>query len=371
MKNVNEYGISYYGDFTDKVLEKDFFNHEISKAIKHIRPIILALGLLFMLFIIPDYFLIKNKDTLNIILSIRTGALLLILILYYSLRRIKDYSYYAVWVTVLEVIISIAFTVIYYFYESPDYLIQAMGVIIIIIGIYLAPNKWIYMQIAAIITAAAFVAATFCIRQEIDFSEFLAGIAFILLVMILSSISSYRANYYKRVQYIDSKKLMVMSQTDSLTGLFNRAKFNDELIKWISYSDRYGMPISLAIFDFDDFKLINDKYGHLAGDKVMTDTVDDIKAVIRQSDVFARWGGDEFVLLLPNTDTQHAMELVERIRKLIESKAYQSGQHFTCSFGLVSLNNGETAEHVLQRADKLLYSAKKKGKNTIACQPYE
>lgn len=368
MNNVNEYGISIYGDFTDKALEKDFFNHEIGKTIKHIRPIILALGLLFMLFIIPDYFLIKNKDTFNIILSIRTGALLLILILYYSLRRIKNYIFYAVWVTALEIIISIAYMAIYYFYESPDYLIQAMGVIIIVIGIYLAPNKWIYMQIAAIITAAAFTVVSFCFRQETDISEFRAGIAYILLVMLLSSISSYRANYYKRVQYVDSKKLMVMSQTDSLTGLFNRARFNDELIKWVSYSDRYKTPISLAIFDIDDFKLINDKYGHLSGDMVMTETIDAIKGVIRQSDVFARWGGDEFVLLLPNTETTHAMELVERIRNLVDSRISKEGHHITCSFGLASLQTGENAEHVLQRADELLYQAKEKGKNTVAFQ---
>ena len=369
MRNVNEYGISYYGEFADKALEKDFFNYEIGKNVKYIRPIILALGMLFFLFIIPDFFMIKNEDTLNIILSIRTVTLLLILMLYYSLTKIKDYRYYAISITVLEIIVSLSFMTVYYFYESPDFLIQAMGVIIIVIGIYLAPNKWIYMQIAAITTAVAFITASFYIQAEIGFSDFSAGIAYILIVIVLSSITSYRASYYKRVQYMDSRKLLVMSQTDFLTGLFNRGKFDEELSKWIDYSIRYKTPLSMTIFDFDDFKLINDNYGHLAGDQVIIDTVNTIKSAIRQTDVFARWGGDEFVLLLPNADINQAKELIERIRKLVAGKTFEVEQHITCSFGLASLKADDTVERFLQRSDKLLYQAKQTGKNTIASQP--
>lgn len=369
VKNAIEYGISHYGVFADKALEKDFFNYEIGKVIKYVRPITLILGILFMLFIIPDYFLTQNEDTFIIILAIRTVTLLLILVLYISLGRIKDFRYYAVWITVLEIMVSFAFAVIYYFYESPDFLIQAMGVIIIVIGIYLAPNKWVNMQIAAFTADVAFIAVSFYIKEEIEFSKFLAGIVYILIVMILSSITSYRASYYKRVQYMDSMKLLKMSQTDFLTDIYNRGKFNNELTKWIDYSTRYKTPLSMAIFDFDDFKLINDNYGHLAGDQVIIDTVRIFRDAIRQTDVFARWGGEEFVLLLPNTDMQQAMELVERLRKLVAGYTFKVEQCVTCSFGLVSLRADDTEESFLQRADKLLYKAKEAGKNTIVCQP--
>lgn len=367
MKNASKYKISRYGEFTDKALEIDFFNYEIGRVIKYIKLITLILGILFMLFIIPDYFLIKNKNTLFIIFSIRAVVLLLILILFLLVGNIKNYRLYAVGITALEMIVSIAFVATYYFYESPDYLIQAMGVIIIIIGIYLAPNKWKNMQIAAITVSLVFFIMSLYFAKEMDFSDFSAGIVYILIVMILSSISSFRTSYYKRAQYIDNRELLRMSQTDFLTGLYNRGKFNEELAKWMNCSTRFGTPLSMAIFDFDDFKLINDNYGHLVGDNVIIDTVRIVKDTIRQTDIFARWGGEEFTLLLPNTSMQQAKELIERLRKLIASHTYEVGQEVTCSFGLVTLGVDETEDSILQRADKFLYKAKAAGKNTIAC----
>lgn len=367
MKSANNYEISHCGEFFDKAQEKEFFNYDIGRSVKYIKPITLVLGILFLLFIIPDSCLIKNKNTLLIIFAIRATFLLMVLVLLLLIHRIKDFNFYAVWITILEIVAALAFVTIYYFYESPDFLIQAMGVIIIIIGIYLAPNRWIFMQIAAITVSLIFIIMSFYFIKEIDLSDLSAGIVYILIVMILSSISSYRTSYYKRVQYIDSRELLRMSHTDSLTGIYNRGKFNDELTKWIDYSTRYGTPLSMAIFDFDDFKLVNDRYGHLAGDKVIVDTVGIISSAIRQTDVFARWGGEEFVLLLPNTDMQQAMELTERLRKLVADNTFEVEQHITCSFGLVSRRTDDTEDRFLRRADRLLYVAKEAGKNTIAC----
>ena len=367
MKNVNEYKILRYGEFVDKALEKDFFNNEIGGAIKYIQPIGFALGILFMLFIIPDYFLISNRNTFIIILTIRIAVLLIVLVSFLFMSRIKDYRYYAMLVTALEIVVSLSFEAIYYFYESPDFLIQAMGVIIILIGIFIAPNKWINMQIAAITVSLVFIIVSFFFIKQIDFSDFSAGIVYIIIVMSLSSISSYRTSYYKRAQYIDSRKLLKMLHTDFLTGIYNRTKFNDELTKWINYSIRYETPLSMTIFDFDDFKLINDNYGHLVGDQVIIGTAGIVGNAIRQTDIFARWGGDEFVLLLPNTDIQQAKELIERLRTLIASHTFVIEQSLSCSFGLVSLKADDTEDYILRRADKLLYEAKKAGKNTIAC----
>lgn len=366
MKNTGEYKISRSGEFVDKALEKEFFNKEISGAIRYIRPVTIALGLLYMLFIIPDYFLIDNANTFTIIFAIRLVILSMVFIFYIFIRRMKDYRHYPLLLTALELVVALSFVVIYYFYESPDFLIQGMGLIIIFIAIYLIPNKWINLQIVTITTSLIFFVMSACFMDLVEFSHFSAGIVYIFIVILLSSISFYKTNYYKRVQYIDRRELLRISYTDSLTGINNRTKFNDELTNWIKYTARYKTPLSLAIFDFDDFKLINDNYGHMAGDQVIIETAGIIKNAIRQTDIFARWGGDEFVLLLPNTDFPQAKELIERLRMQVASHNFEIGQPVKLSFGLVSPGTGENEDSILRRADKLLYEAKKTGKNKVA-----
>ena len=156
-----------------------------------------------------------------------------------------------------------------------------------------------------------------------------------------------------------------MSYTDPLTGGYNRAKFDQELTKWMEYSNRYGTPLSIVIFDLDNFKMINDRHGHLSGDTVMQEIVGIIKAVVRKQDVFARWGGDEFAILLPCTEAVHAIKLTKRLRILIEEYSFSIKEKVTCSFGLGTMEYNETADDFLRRADRFLYKAKESGKNTI------
>ena len=222
------------------------------------------------------------------------------------------------------------------------------------------------MQIASVTIILSFILLSVNFDGRMSSSDLSAGIAYIIIGMIFSSISSLTTNYYKRVQYINSKILLKSTQTDSMTGIYNRSKFNEELSGWIAYSQRYKAPLSMAIFDFDNFKDINDKYGHLIGDKVIIDMVKLISSEIRQNDIFARWGGEEFALLLPNTQLEQAIELVERLRYLIASHNFGIYKNVTCSFGLASMKQTDTPDSFLQRADNFLYDAKRAGKNTVA-----
>lgn len=366
-KGTKENNISCFGEFTDRSLENEFFNYDMGRAIKYIRPITLVLGILYMLFIIPDYFLIKNPNTFRAILINRTVFLLLIVILFIAIKKLKNFTILAHWITVYEILGSISFLVIVYQYESPNYLIQAFGVMVIILAIYLAPNKWLNTLVTSIFASLLFTVLSACYIKGIKASEFTAGVVYIFIVIVLSSIASYRTNYYKRKQYTDSKELLRLSIIDPLTGIYNRAKFDEELQQCMDYSKRYETPLSLVIFDFDNFKIINDTYGHLVGDKVIVDTVTIIESAIRQTDLFARWGGEEFVMLLPNTDRQHAMELTERLRILISHHVFDSVGNITCSFGVVMYKENDDAYTLLHRADQLLYTAKSAGKNTVAC----
>lgn len=172
-------------------------------------------------------------------------------------------------------------------------------------------------------------------------------------------------NYYKRKQYADGLELLRLSNTDSLTGIFNRSKFNEEFKKWTDYSNTYENDISLVFFDIDNFKRVNDNYGHMAGDKVIKDIALSIQSKIRSTDIFARWGGEEFVILLPNTGNNQAAEMAERMRVAIENVTCSEWGNITCSFGIATLKKNESADSFINRGDKLLYEAKRCGKNTV------
>lgn len=365
MKGLLKYGITCKCEFNDKVLEKEFFNSDLAKSVHYTKPITFALGILFMLFIIPDYFLIHSRRTLLIIFIIRAVFLVMIFVLSYSSDKVKNFNLHVIWVSICEIFAAICFLTIYCFYDSPDFLIQTMGVIVILIGIYMAPNKWTYLNIVSCTISFSFFLISFYFIRDIEFSDFSAGIVYVVIVMVLCSTASFRSNYLKRIQYIDSRELLKMSYTDPLTGSCNRAKFDQELIEWMEYSNRYKITLSLVIFDLDNFKMINDRFGHLSGDKVMQEIAAIIRAVIRKQDVFARWGGDEFAILLPNTEAVHAAELTERLRKLIGEYPFSIGQKVTCSFGVGTMEFDETADDFLRRTDRFLYKAKESGKNTV------
>ncbi len=157
-----------------------------------------------------------------------------------------------------------------------------------------------------------------------------------------------------------------MAHLDSLTGAYNRHYFYEIAKNIISLSKRDKKHLSLAMIDIDKFKDINDTYGHDSGDKVLQATVKEIKAHIRNSDVFVRFGGEEFVLLLPNTDLDQALVISEKIRNIIESCNTVDGISLTISVGVSEfIESIDDIDSILKRADIALYNAKKSGRNRV------
>ncbi len=153
--------------------------------------------------------------------------------------------------------------------------------------------------------------------------------------------------------------------TDKLTQLQNRNKFEEVFEYEVKQSKRYGQPITLAILDIDHFKIINDTHGHLVGDEVLVMMASAVNKHVRETDLFARWGGEEFVLLFNNTNLEKSKKVVENFRKIIESLVYPKGQRITASFGVSELKHDDTLESILERTDKALYYAKNAGRNCI------
>lgn len=150
-------------------------------------------------------------------------------------------------------------------------------------------------------------------------------------------------------------------QVDTLTGIYKKGYFNTYLERLI----RKKTDIVVVVLDIDDFKKINDTYGHQTGDNVLMEFASLIQNNIRENDLFARWGGEEFLMLLENATVEHAMKKVELIRELIDKHTFKEVGHMTASFGLAKKEKGDDIHSLLFRADKALYEAKDAGKNRL------
>lgn len=151
---------------------------------------------------------------------------------------------------------------------------------------------------------------------------------------------------------------------DNLTGINNRENFEEIFSLEISTTKLNKSVLSLMIFDVDNFKLVNDTYGHQAGDILLKDLVTLIESNIKNGDVFARWGGEEFVVLTPATEINGAYNLAENLRKLVQSYVFNYvDNNLTVSFGIAQLSKDDTKKTLFEKADKALYEAKKNGRN--------
>ena len=163
-----------------------------------------------------------------------------------------------------------------------------------------------------------------------------------------------------------------LATRDELTGLINRRAMLDLMALEHSRSLRSGRPLLLAQLDIDHFKPINDQHGHATGDRALQAFAGTVRASLRDSDVLARWGGEEFVLMLTDTSADQARGLLERIRQAVQALeiAHSAGSlQLTVSIGLAQHLPGDTVEHTLERADQALYRAKALGRNRVVVAP--
>jgi len=156
-----------------------------------------------------------------------------------------------------------------------------------------------------------------------------------------------------------------LASTDLLTGAMNRRSFIEKAEAEIKRSERHKIPLSLIFCDIDFFKTINDQYGHAIGDEVLKRIILIFKLNLRSHDFIARWGGEEFVILSPETSLVRAQELSEKLRQTIMSVSFPSAKHITTSFGVAQKTPGEKFSELCERADKALYQAKESGRNKV------
>lgn len=163
-------------------------------------------------------------------------------------------------------------------------------------------------------------------------------------------------------------QLKQLAEHDDLTGIWNRRFAEQRLNDIHQQSRRYGHPYTLLLLDLDHFKQINDQHGHTVGDEILQAVCTIVAEQIRETDLFARWGGEEFLLIAPNTTMEEASELAERIRSAIENYQHNSLPQVTSSIGVADYQQDASWGNVLERADKAMYQAKQSGRNRVAKQ---
>jgi diguanylate cyclase (GGDEF)-like protein len=155
------------------------------------------------------------------------------------------------------------------------------------------------------------------------------------------------------------------ASTDALTRAYNRLKFDEILEREMKRATRYQKLLSVAVFDIDHFKKVNDTYGHLVGDYVLQSIADITRDNIRGTDYLLRWGGEEFIIILPETNVEKAEELAVRIKHSIEGYDFRRAGHITVSFGVTQLKKGDSDKEFIKRADDAMYKAKALGRNRV------
>ena len=191
----------------------------------------------------------------------------------------------------------------------------------------------------------------------------------ILLLIVIFIVKSTLDNTFKKIiakleEEVEAKK--ILSETDSMLEINNRSKFIELLKKEMDRTKRYQTPLSLIMFDIDAFKSVNDNYGHNIGDQILKEVVKIAKKNIRTNDLFARYGGDEFMIICPQTGKNRAKKLAERLRQSIKDHKYSEALNITCSFGVTNLKNSENdLDSFIKNADDALYAAKRRGKDNV------
>lgn len=202
-------------------------------------------------------------------------------------------------------------------------------------------------------------------QKRYNWGELFLVVTPILLSLILVMIYNRKLKHSQQELKEVNMALSLLSVTDHLTGVYNRQYLDQRLEEEVSRISRHPAPLSLVMMDLDHFKSVNDNHGHLIGDKILVQATQVIQDHVRKTDVFGRWGGEEFILICPDTNLQQAQQVAEKIRQAVEAEAYPEQIQQTISLGVAEYQADEQMSHLVHRADENMYCAKQRGRNQV------
>ena len=320
------------------------------------------------LFLVCDLAFIQGQTERMIVAIARYCFSIILIILVRKLQRVQTYAAFSALVTILEAACILLYLSVLWLYQSPDFMIQSMGMITMILVIFIVPNRSENALILSGISAIAyFVFSYFCI-DGVQLKSFSAAIVYVVLTIVICSVRAIGIDRYAQREFQAKSTLQETSAKDYLTNAATRARLEEEAYRWMNFCRRPSLPLCLVFVDVDNLKSINDCYGHAVGDSVLKQIAAVMQAQLRNSDTIARWGGDEFVLLLPNVTLQNAVLLLDRVKSAISTLTLEGSASVSCSFGVVQMHTESTYQDMLAQADTMMYRSKRNGKGRIAYQ---
>lgn len=256
-------------------------------------------------------------------------------------------------------------------------LVLPVLVIIVMFGIFSRERRetLLVMLYAMAVYTLAILATLYLDTPRPTMAMVVAHMTIVLVSLLAGTImclqvQSIRARLRRQKERLERalQQIQEMAMRDHLTGLVNRRQMSELMALELRRGERSGRPLLLAQLDIDHFKSINDTHGHAAGDLALKGFADTALAHLRNTDVLSRWGGEEFVLLLCDTQPGDAVQLLDRLRTAVQAHALRHGAHeirMTVSIGWAQHHRGESLEETLQRADQALYDAKRNGRNRV------
>lgn len=279
----------------------------------------------------------------------------------------------------LIIVLAGLFIALNFIYSRPDIIIlrSALFLPILVSGAYFKRNTIIFSTAATIVSYSLLTLIQPVLRTGISIIDQFTMMAMLIIAAIavigimergLELAGHYRQSILAQQELLVKNTLMEkLTKTDSLTGMYNQISFHQFMDELLAHHAQFHFSIQMAIFDIDNFKRVNDTYGHRAGDEVLKQISELIKNEITADDFAARYGGEEFIVLFVGKPMEKTVGLVEEIRKKIESISYRvlEGEGVTVSIGLQEYEAKSGKEAFFEKADTLLYDAKRNGKNQV------
>lgn len=359
--------INDLAEFRDMNKEKAFHDNEVKMRLRLSGKIVLIFAAVNFLFVCLDYKYLQYKDISIIIhysLIPRAITLLVAVFVFTLLKKVEDKStaiksivFFAVFAYLVHEYIAVHFAPVNVTFEILD-------LVIITYGLYIIPNRWITNTCASTLLIVLFLLLTPFTIPTMEIGTKTILIIYFVWQEFMQALLIYKNDIQKRLNYLQQLQLENIAKTDALTGAFNRAACNIAVHQMCTDH----LDFSLIMIDIDNFKNINDTCGHLVGDQVIVKAAEIIKTNVRKDDIVARWGGDEFIIVLPHTSRKKAIEISERIKNQLSTIKYCNERNqVTASLGITLFAEGDNVNSIVNRADLLLYQAKDQGKNGIAC----
>jgi diguanylate cyclase (GGDEF)-like protein len=328
----------------------------ISRTVAEIHWLLLILVLLYVVFGGPD----------KVVEAGVVAALLFYAALVMSFRYANFYKAETRWKIAIETCGMIAFiTWVLYFAGGLDSPLLNLYLLPVITAALTLGKVTTLIEIALIAACQIYLGGSFSIDKLVSLgfvSQFAAQIAPIILVAYIVTMFAADIRY-------GLNRARLLSETDELTGVFNTRGFAIAADRLFGQALRYNRPASILMIDSDNLKAVNDSGGHEAGNRLLRQLTKTIQAELRYTDVPARYGGDEFVVLLPETPVKGALDVAERIRDAVAGAPLDvDGRRIACtvSIGIAGFpNDGQTLDALIARADRAMYQAKNQGRNKV------